>query len=216
MTLTLYHGSKTGIDGDIRPCSRACCDFGCGFYLGTEKTQPQTLICNRENPRMYVCELEIDGLRVHRFESSIEWAMFIAWNRGLIPDKFVPYYEARFKPIVSASDVIVGRIADDRMVVVLDWFFNDFISDVGLLESLKALNLGDQYVCKTSAACRNVRILEERMIRQDECSRWKVRAGNQRDYALKVVDRIRVVHRRDGEAFSDIMERETGLKRYDS
>lgn len=216
MTLTLYHGSKTGIDGEIRPCSRACCDFGCGFYLGTEKTQPQTLICNRENPRMYVCELELDGLRVHRFEPSIEWAMFIAWNRGLIPDKFVPYYESRFKPIVSASDVIVGRIADDRMVVVLDWFFNDFISDVGLLESLKALNLGDQYVCKTSAACRNVRILEERMIRQDECFRWKVRAGNQRDYALKAVDRIRIAHRRDGEAFSDIMERETGLKRYDS
>ena len=30
----LYHGSRGGIQGKIRPCSRLRCDFGKGFYMG--------------------------------------------------------------------------------------------------------------------------------------------------------------------------------------
>lgn len=32
-TITLYHGSKTGIRGSIAPISREHCDFGKGFSL---------------------------------------------------------------------------------------------------------------------------------------------------------------------------------------
>ena len=35
-TITLYHGSKSGICGKIAPKSRKHCDFGTGFYMGTE------------------------------------------------------------------------------------------------------------------------------------------------------------------------------------
>ena len=42
----LYHGSKNGIKGEIQPSSRKHCDFGTGFYMGTEPEQPLTLICN--------------------------------------------------------------------------------------------------------------------------------------------------------------------------
>ena len=34
--VTLYHGSKSGIGGNIAPISRDRCDFGKGFYMGTE------------------------------------------------------------------------------------------------------------------------------------------------------------------------------------
>ena len=40
----LFHGSKSGIKGDISPLSREHCDFGKGFYMGTEPYQPLTLI----------------------------------------------------------------------------------------------------------------------------------------------------------------------------
>ena len=40
-----YHGSKKGIVGDIAPISRAECDFGQGFYMGTATLQPLTLVC---------------------------------------------------------------------------------------------------------------------------------------------------------------------------
>ena len=51
--LTLYHGSKSGIDGAIAPMSRDRCDFGKGFYMGDEKSQPLTLICNYSNATYY-------------------------------------------------------------------------------------------------------------------------------------------------------------------
>lgn len=44
--VTLYHGSRSGIRGAIAPISRERCDFGKGFYMGTDKSQPLTLICN--------------------------------------------------------------------------------------------------------------------------------------------------------------------------
>ncbi len=34
--MTLYHGSKDGIRGTIAPISRDRCDFGKGFYMGTD------------------------------------------------------------------------------------------------------------------------------------------------------------------------------------
>lgn len=36
MIRLLYHGSKTGLVEDIRPSSRATCDFGRGFYSRTD------------------------------------------------------------------------------------------------------------------------------------------------------------------------------------
>ena len=47
----LYHGSKSEIDGRIEPRSRKQCDFGKGFYMGTEPSQALTLICDYESAR---------------------------------------------------------------------------------------------------------------------------------------------------------------------
>ena len=44
----LYHGSKSGIKGHIAPICRERCDFGKGFYMGTEPYQPLTLISDFE------------------------------------------------------------------------------------------------------------------------------------------------------------------------
>ena len=41
----LYHGSKGGLLGDtILPNSRKICDFGSGFYMGTQPSQAKALI----------------------------------------------------------------------------------------------------------------------------------------------------------------------------
>lgn len=214
--MRLYHGSKSGIVGPIRPISRDCCDFGRGFYMGDEPSQPMTLICSAAKPIFYTCEFDLTDLRVHCFEPTIDWAMFVAWNRGLIPERARPYYEAKFRPIIDGSDVIVGKIANDRMVVVLDWFYRSFISDVGLLKALQALNLGDQYVCMTPKACARVTVADARPLSRIECEQYALKASNQRETALKAVDRIRLLHRRDGESFDEIMRRESGVEIYET
>ena len=210
--MRLYHGSKSGLSGAVAPVSRDVCDFGRGFYMGTESTQPLTLICHGESPKFYDIDFDLEGLRVHRFEPDVEWAMFVAWNRKVIPDRFRPCYDDKFLPIVQSSDVIAGKIANDRMVVVLDWFFNDFISDVGLLMALQALGLGDQYCAKTAKACEHVGIAGERALSSYECAALRTRSESQRNAAVKMVDRIRLEHRRDGMFFSEIIEKATGRK----
>ncbi len=210
--MRLYHGSKSGIIGEIVPASRPVCDFGRGFYMGTEKTQPLTLICHGESPNFYEIDYDVEGLRVYRFEPNLEWAMFVAWNRRAIPERFRPCYDERFVPIAQSNDVIVGKIANDRMVVVLDWFFQGFISDIGLLASLQALNLGDQYCAVTKMACERVRIVNEKSLSPNECEVLRVKSENHRRVAVKMVDRIRLLHRRDGMSFQEIIERDTGRR----
>jgi len=206
----LNHGSKAGLSGPIRPISRSACDFGRGFYMGDSVWQPQTLICDAAKPKLYTCKLDLSGLRTHEFEPNIDWAMFVAWNRRRIPNEFQTYYDSKFKPLVQSTDVFVGKIANDRMFVVLGWFFDEFISDIGLLEALDALKLGNQYVCMTQAACDHVSVIEERTLPPEECERLRKRATDERVAAVKAVDKIRRAHRRDGRSFLEIIEEESG------
>jgi len=81
-SVLLYHGSKSGITGAIKPISRAFCDFGRGFYMGTEKMQPLTLICNFPKAKLYTVKANLSGLRVLEVEVGIDWALLIAYHRG--------------------------------------------------------------------------------------------------------------------------------------
>ncbi len=63
-TITLYHGSKSGIRGAIAPISRERCDFGKGFYMGANRTQPLTLICNYPNAKIYTLSVELSDLKI--------------------------------------------------------------------------------------------------------------------------------------------------------
>lgn len=75
--IRLFHGSKNRINGTIQPISREFCDFGKGFYMGTEKEQPMTLICNYENATMYELELNTENLIIKDIPLNIVNARII-------------------------------------------------------------------------------------------------------------------------------------------
>lgn len=79
--MILYHGSRHGINGPIAPISRDRCDFGRGFYLGTNPLQPLTLICDFPDARFYTVELELDGLDVRELSPDTTWALVVAYHR---------------------------------------------------------------------------------------------------------------------------------------
>lgn len=57
--LTVYHGSRSGISGNISAMKpRAQCDFGLGFYTGYNKQQAQQLILGEPNGILYKFELD--------------------------------------------------------------------------------------------------------------------------------------------------------------
>ena len=78
----LYHGSKSGINGNIEPKSRSKCDFGKGFYMGTESSQALTLICDYDKSKFYIVSVTIDELEILDVPANLEWAMIVAYYRG--------------------------------------------------------------------------------------------------------------------------------------
>lgn len=151
----LFHGSKSGIKGPIAPISRDRCDFGRGFYMGTEPYQPLTLISDFEQSRFYVISLDLTKLRVLQVSPDIEWAMLVAFNRGKMDEVKGTQLYNRYAQMANDYDVIIGSIANDRMFYVLDNFFLGNITDKALVMSLSALQLGQQYVAITKKACEH-------------------------------------------------------------
>ena len=204
--ILLYHGSKSGIVGDIAPKSREMCDFGKGFYMGTEPGQPLTLICDFEKSKFYIVSIDTKNLDAVEIKADLDWAMLVAFHRGRMDKiKGTSFYE-KYSRIDAGKDLVIGSIANDRMFYVLDNFFMGNITDMALVNSLSALKLGKQYVATTEKACAAVRIereiplsMMERRFLQDESD-----ANRQKGIAL--ANDICKNYRREGNFFDEILD----------
>ena len=204
--ILLYHGSKSGIVGDIAPKSREMCDFGKGFYMGTEPGQPLTLICDFEKSRFYIVSIDINALDTVEIKANLDWAMLVAFHRGRMDKiKGTSFYE-KYSRIDAGKDLVIGSIANDRMFYVLDNFFMGNITDMALVNSLSALKLGKQYVATTEKACAAVRIereiplsMMERRFLQDESDR-------SRQKGIAIANDICKNYRREGNFFDEILD----------
>lgn len=206
--LILYHGSKTGIKGDILPTSRPTCDFGEGFYLGNNPLQPLTLICDEERPILYTMKLNLDGLKVLSFKMNLEWALFISFHRGYMNSVKGSDIYHKFESISQGYDVIYGCIADDRMYRVMKNFFDEEITDSALIHSLSALDLGYQYVCKTPKACAHLQVLSQKVLSPLELDILHEKSVQRRDESLLLTEDILRKYRREGRYFDEILRGE--------
>ena len=202
----LYHGSKSGITGAIAPISRDRCDFGKGFYMGTDPYQPLTLISDLEQSRFYVIRLNLKGLRVLQVRPDIEWAMLVAYNRGKMEEaKGTKLYE-HYSNMADGYDVIVGSIANDRMFYVLDNFFLGNITDKALVMSLSALQLGKQYVAVTEKACSHATIEAELELSYLERVFLRDLSESNRIKGVNLANQICKDYRREGLFFDEILK----------
>lgn len=148
----LYHGSDGGILGNIRcDSNKGLCDFGEGFYTGDYLKQAEGRVINSNNPVIYAFEYDLRGKTVYEFEDGVLWALFVAYNRHKLKFKGYNNLVSKFKAILK-HDVIIGLIADDKMSVVYDNFLKGYITDICLLESLKLVKYGKQYVFKNDVS----------------------------------------------------------------
>ena len=206
--LVLYHGSKKGIVGDIAPISHDECDFGSGFYMGTNMLQPLTLVCNEDKPKFYTVELDMTGLKVLTVEIGMDWAMLIAYYRKEMESaKGTPIYE-KYAHMADGYDVIIGYIANDRMYTELSRFFNRTLTDVALINCLSALDLGKQYVAISEKACKQIKILKEEPLSGLELSLLKDMSTERRKEGIALAEEIEVKYRREGKFFDEILKGE--------
>ena len=206
--LILYHGSKQGIVGDIQPKSRKDCDFGVGFYTGTDTIQPLTLVCGEPNPKFYVVDLKLEGLKVLEMELGLEWAMVVAYHRGYMDIiKGTEMYE-KYAHFLDGYDMVIGYIANDRLYTELTRFFNGDITDVALMNCLVALDLGKQYVAKTQKGCDAFSIVTESDIYQMELLALREKSAIRRKESYAIASEIEKKYRREGKYFDEILRGE--------
>lgn len=206
--LVLYHGSKKGIDGEIAPISRGECDFGRGFYMGTNTLQPLTLVCNEDKPKFYTVELDMTDLKVLTVDIGMDWAMLIAYYRKEMESAKGTFVYEKYAHMADGYDVIIGYIANDRMYIELSRFFSKTLTDVALLNCLSALDLGKQYVAVTEKACKQIKILKEDPLSQLELSLLKDMSAGRRKEGIALAEKIEIKYRREGKFFDEILKGE--------
>ena len=208
----LYHGSKAGIEGTIAPKSRKQCDFGEGFYMGTEPSQALTLICDYESAKFYIVSISVDDLAVLDVPADLEWAMIVAYHRGRMEKiKGTPFY-SKYQEMTKDKDLVIGSIANDRMFFVIDNFFIGNITDAALINSLSALELGKQYVAVTQKGCDSVRIEKEIPISYLEKLFMKEVSEANRVKGSSLSNDICRNYRREGLFFDEILDQAAGGK----
>ncbi len=206
--LIVYHGSKKGIAGKIEPISRESCDFGKGFYLGTDPAQPLTLICDDDKPILYTMKLDLTGLKVLKVEMNLEWAMLIAYYRGYMDEVTGSEIYKKYERLADGYDVILGYIANDRMYRVMKSFFEKEITDAALIHSLSALDIGRQYVCKTAKACDQLEIVDKRELTSLELAILRDKSIVRRQEGIDLTEQILLKYRREGKFFDEILRGE--------
>ena len=203
----LYHGSKSGIEGAIEPKSRKQCDFGKGFYMGTDPGQALTLICDYEKSKLYLVSIDTRQLAMLDVPADIDWAMLVAYNRGRIERiSGTPFYN-KYRDMAASKDLIVGSIANDRMFYVIDNFFIGNVTDSALVHSLAALQLGKQYVAVSQKGCNAVRIECEVPLSYLERLFMKDISEENRSKGVSLANDICRNYRREGLFFDEILDR---------
>ena len=210
----LYHGSKSGIEGSIEPKSRKQCDFGKGFYMGTDPGQTLTLICDYEKSKFYIVSVSMDNLAHIEVPADIDWAMLVAYHRGKMKKiNSTPFYN-KYHDMTANKDLIIGNIANDRMFFVIDNFFVGNVTDMALINSLSALQLGKQYVVISQKGCDAVRIEAEVELSYLERLFIKEIAEENRARGISLANDICKNYRREGMYFDEILDKaENGGKR---
>lgn len=203
----LFHGSKSGLKGRIAPISRDKCDFGRGFYMGTEPDQPLTLISDFDQSKFYVVSVSLSALEKLNVQPDLDWAMIVAYNRGKMERINGTALYKKYAGMAEGKDIVIGSIANDRMFYVLDNFFLGNITDKALIMSLSALQLGEQYVAVTQRACDAVRIEKEIEFSYMERKCFHDVSEANRGKGIRLANDICKNYRRDGLFFDEILDR---------
>ena len=135
---------------------------------------------------------------------GLDWALFVAYNRGRIADEAKSIISDTLS-LIKDADIIKGYIANDRMYVVLDRFFDCEITDKALVESLSALKLGIQYVAVTQKACDAIKIVEEKKFSQKERDSLIIKSEENRQLGISLANEICRKFRREGKYFDEIL-----------
>lgn len=188
----LFHGSRNGLTGVTVTGSRANCDFGEGFYLGETYSQALAFVCENRKSSVYSFRFAPSGLKIQRFDCSLEWMLAICYYRGTLGKYGQSSIVKKIVSQVEKSDVVIAPIADNKMFYIMSQFAEGEINADAALHSLSASKLGLQYVIKTEKALERLIPIEKYYLclpEREDCRRSLIERGYEIDTKLKLAKR---------------------------
>jgi len=179
----LFHGSKYSLSEVSIAGSRENCDFGRGFYLGESYSQALAFVCENEKSSVYSFRYSLDGLKIKRFDCSLEWMLAICFYRGTLGEFSQSKKVKEIITQVEPADVIIAPIADNKMFYVMAQFTDGEINAEAALHSLSASSLGSQYVFKSEKALKKLVPIEKYYLCRPEREECTARL-NERSYEI--------------------------------
>ena len=161
--MLLYHAGFQEIRKPDVHYGRRNADFGQGFYLTVEKDFAERWARERKgfDSVLNTYQLNLDGLKVKRFERSTEWFGYINANRNGAPD------------MLAEFDVIIGPIANDTIYNTLGILSSGYLAPE---QALRLLQIGPEYtqlVIKTETAADRLGWLSARILSRDELETYR-------------------------------------------
>lgn len=208
--IILYHGSRGGLQGAIKPISRIHCDFGQGFYMGENSKQAQGLIAETEMPVFYKLRFRLSEIPEERILmlDNEEWLQVVMANRKRSEEFSSLALAKRTLRKLKDYDVIIGPIADDRMNEAMQRFSDYGLTDKGLIACLASVDYGSQYVARTDFACSKIDILDTRILKGRELADVRQYAEQKRGESRNVVNAMAKRYQREGLYLNEIIEKE--------
>lgn len=190
--LVLFHGSKNGLTEITISGSRSSCDFGKGFYLGESYGQALAFVAENEKSSVYSFGFSQSGLKVKRFDCSLEWMLAICYYRGSLAKFSRNMKVLEIISEIETSDVIIAPIADNKMFYIMAQFTDGEINSDVALHSLSASSLGAQYVIKTDKALKKLAPLDKYYLcapEREDCRNYLNERSYEIDTKLKLAKR---------------------------
>ncbi len=206
----LYHGSRGGIEGDIAPVSRARCDFGKGFYMGTNPEQAKGLIGEDATPVFYTVEFDFSKIPSKNILilDGRDWLYTVLAFRKKSEEFSSLWMVKEYMENAMAHDVVIGAIADDRMNDAVREFSDYALTDKGFAACLTAIDCEYQIVAKTKYACDAIKIVSSRDIFGKEADAIRKYTEQKRKESYGIVKEMKKKYQRDGFYLNEIVEKE--------
>ena len=165
----LYHGSSIVVEKPHLLEQTRGLDFGAGFYLTSSASQAERfseIVTKRQKSgsaivNTYEFGIEAAGkeITIRRFNKpDAEWLRFVTENR-------LKAYRG------DTYDIVIGAVANDTLMPVLQAFWGGFMNEEAALVALKTSKLVDQYCFKSDKALSFLRFVNSYGIKGDHVRR---------------------------------------------
>ena len=203
----LFHGAKTGIEGNLRlDYSKRKNDFGAGFYCGESLEQSAMFVATYPSSSLYMLKFNRANLRGKELGVNRDWMLMIAYFRERLGEYAGAEIIRALVEELQGVDYIVAPIADNRMFEIIDQFIDGEITDVQCRHCLSATNLGNQYVFISEKALNQIEILERCYLATAEKQSYLT--ARQESYEMNR-DKVKVArkqYREQGNYIEDILK----------